>query len=237
MLTTAHRGTIRARPIVVRNADQNLRAMWRHWIFGAAIAVGAVLGDPAAAFSQGSPICEVLQLPLVEMSPALAQPPPSGWRLSAETTAYQAGQTVTLRIFNPLPKSVRGVLLWAKQGAQQGSGAFLVAPSGLWQHIPAPAGCGEWAVSHRNASPKQQGDLQFQWIADGNAGQTLFRAFLIENCGQLDCRAHQALTSFLILERVLHQNGFEAAPTRASMKSRAHINKKGQPQPPRSINN
>lgn len=232
MVTSARRETTRARPIVDPNADLISRAMRRR-IVGTAIIIGATLAGPAAAFSQGAPICEVLQLPLIEMSPALAQPPPSGWRLSAETTTYQTGQAVTLSISNPLPKSVRGVLLWAKQGAQQGSGAFFVSPDGLWRHIPAPANCGEWAVSHRDANPKSQAHLQFQWTADTHAEQTLFRAFLIENCDQPDCRAHQALTSFLILERVLHQDGFEAPPPRNSAKIQS--SKKGRPKPPLSM--
>lgn len=192
------------------------------------IAVSAAFGNYAAAFSQGSPICEVLQLPLVEMSPTLAQPPPTGWQLTSDSMAYQAGEPITLRIVHAQPKSVRGVLLWSKQSPQLGSGQFLVNANGPWQHIPPPAPCGQWALSHRNALPKPQSELHFQWLPDG-ADQTLFRAFIIEDCGLTDCRAHQALTSFLVLERALYRNGFEAASLHQSSALAPSAQKKGRP--------
>lgn len=177
----------------------------------ATVTLGAFLpSTPVVAFSQGSPICEVQQLPLVEMSPVLAQPPPTGWRLEVDRLAYVPGSRIRVRIVNALPKSVRGVLLWARQSPQSGSGEFLFAPAGPWQLIPPPAACSAWSITHRNAQPKAQSELVFDWKA-GDASHTLIRAFLIEDCGNTDCRAHQALTPILVLERALHIDGFETS--------------------------
>lgn len=180
-------------------------------IIAALIPGGLLQSAPAQAFSQGSPICEVQQLPLVEMSPTLAQPPPSGWRLESDRSAYTPGNRVRVRIVNTSPKAVRGVLLWARQSPQSGSGEFLIAPEAPWQFVPAPATCQAWALTHRNAQPKAQSELVFDWKA-GDAPQTLIRAFLVEDCGDTDCRAYQALTSIIVLERALQIDGFETAP-------------------------
>jgi hypothetical protein len=195
-------------------------------------ALSIAFSGHAGAFSQGSPICEVLQLPLVEMSPILAQPPPSGWRLTSDSMAYQAGEPITLRIVHAQPKAVRGVLLWSKRSPQLGSGQFLVSPNDVsWQYIPPPAPCEQWAITHRNALPKMQSELRFQWLPDG-ADQTLFRAFVIEDCGITDCRAHQALTSFLVLERALYRSGFEATNLHQSSAFPSSAKKKGRPESP-----
>lgn len=180
----------------------------------AALAI-AVFSVDAAAFSQGSPVCEVLQLPVVEMSPVLAQPPPSGWRLETASAAYAVGERLTLRVRHPDPeRRVRGLLLWAKRSAQTGSGEYLITDATRWQHVPSPADCGRWALTHRDASGKPQSQLQFDWIAD-DAPNTLFRGFLIEDCPQSDCRAWQALTTVLTLEATVFRSGFEADGTPA----------------------
>jgi len=102
---------------------------------------------------------------------------------------------------------------------------------GSWQLVPPPAPCGQWAITHRNALPKPQSELRFQWLSD-EADQTLFRAFLIEDCGPTDCRAHQALTPILILERALHRNGFEPTSVRQSKAIPFSRHKKGRPKSP-----
>ncbi|MCU0755198.1 MAG: hypothetical protein MUE46_08760 [Xanthomonadales bacterium] len=174
---------------------------------------GLLLPNVAAAFSQGAPICEVNQLPLVEMSPTLPSPPPSGWILVGERGSYLPGERLRLRVQHPDPaKRVRGVLIWAKRGPQSGSGAFLLEEPMRWQYLPAAAGCENWALTHRDATPKPQSQLSFAWEA-GAAPVTILRAFVIEDCAASDCRAWQALSNLLILEADVFRDGFEAAAT------------------------
>lgn len=166
---------------------------------------------PAAAFSLGAPICEVNTLPLVEMSSTLASPPPAGWVLDSRPY-YQPGQPQVLRVRNSVDalRRVRGVLIWAKSGQFTGAGSF--APGPLYQYIPAPAVCGEWAISHNSATPKTQAELSFTWTAP-MSGSPLLRAFLIEECGlpSGDCRSYQALTPIKVLYEAVFVDGMEDA--------------------------
>lgn len=168
----------------------------------------------AHAFSLGAPICEVNTLPLVEMSSTLASPPPAGWVLQSRPY-YQPGQPQTLRVRNTVDalRRVRGVLIWAKAGQFTGAGSF--SPGSLYQYIPAPAVCGEWAISHNSATPKTQAELEFTWTAPQSDTPLLLRAFLIEECGlpSGDCRSYQALTPIKVLNEAVFVDGMEdAAP-------------------------
>ncbi len=163
-------------------------------------------------FSLGSPICEVNSLPLTEMSPTLASPPPSGWTLETERAYFSPGASLRVRVRHPSPlKQARGILLWAKRSQFLGGGRFELPASGAFQYIPAPAACGEWAISHVNATPKSLDDLQFDWIPDTTA-PVILRAFIIEECFQPSggCRDQQALTPIVVLEEGVLVNGFEA---------------------------
>ena len=167
----------------------------------------------AGAFSLGAPICEVNTLPLVEMSSTLASPPPTGWVLQTRAY-YQPGQPQTLRVRNNVDalRRVRGVLIWAKASQFTGAGSFAVGS--LYQYIPAPAECGQWALSHNSATPKTQAELEFTWTAP-ESGTPILRAFLIEDCGLAsgDCRSWQALTPVKALYEAVFVDGLEdAAP-------------------------
>lgn len=169
----------------------------------------AAFSSPAGAFSLGAPICEVNTLPLVEMSSTLASPPPTGWVLQTRAW-YQPGQPQTLRVRNSVDaqRRVRGVLIWAKTGQFTGAGSFAVGP--LYQHIPAPAVCGEWALSHNSPTSKTQAELEFTWTAP-ESGTPILRAFLIEDCGLAsgDCRSYQALTPVRALYEAVFVDGLE----------------------------
>lgn len=164
----------------------------------------------AVAFAAGAPICEVATLPLTEMSPVLVDPPPSGWSLRSARAAHVAGQPLRFRVQHADPnKRLRGVLIWAKSGPSTGAGQFLVPSSGLYQHIPAPAQCGEWAMSHSSPNPKTQAELQFDWLPP-SSGTVIVRAFLIEDCGLPEgCRAWQALTPVLVVPEAVYIGDFE----------------------------
>ncbi len=170
----------------------------------------AAFATSAAAFSLGAPICEVDSLPVLEMSPTLADPAPSGWRLDIARDAYLPARPLRVRVANADPgKRARGVLLWAKTGPFTGAGQFLV-DSDLFQYIPAPADCGLWAVTHTSAVPKPLEDLAFWWVPP-DAGTVLMRAFVIEECGAESggCRDQQALTPLRALVPKLFFDGFE----------------------------
>lgn len=187
---------------------------------GAVWLASLLLMNTAAGFSQGSPICEVNQLPLLEMSPVLPSPPPSGWLLRSEARSYLPGERIRLRVHHPDPdKRVRGLLIWAKQGPQSGSGAFRIDDPLRWQFLPAGAGCDSWALTHRDAMPKSQAQLVFTWEA-GPAPLTILRAFVIEDCASSDCRAWQALSNLLILEAGISRDGFEGTADRKRTRSR-----------------
>ncbi len=162
-----------------------------------------------AAFSQGAPICEVHNLPLVEMSPTLASPAPLGWSLKVSRGIYMADRPLQVRVVHPeAGRRARGVLLWAKAGQFSGAGQFL-ADTELFQYIPAPAECGLWAISHTSATPKPLDQLAFWWMAP-EGGTVILRAFIIEDCDAPEgCRAHQALTQVQILEPRLFFDMFE----------------------------
>lgn len=164
---------------------------------------------PAWAFSQGSPICEVNSLPLLEMSTSLADPPPQGWVLQAPSR-FVPGASISVRIQHPDPtRRVRGVLLWARSGPFSGAGRFEVGDGTRWQYIPAPASCGEWAISHVDAQPKPQSMLAFSWTTS-EALPVILRAFVIEDCvAPQGCRDQQALTPVLQLQPALFIDGFE----------------------------
>ncbi len=165
----------------------------------------------AHAFAAGAPICEVNTLPLVEMSPTLADPAPTGWSVQANRSVYVPGQAMQLRIRNSNPaKAARGILMWSKSGPSAGAGQFLLQTKSLFQLIPAPAACGEWAISHNSSTVKTQPQLTFDWMPPAQ-GTVIVRAFVIEDCGlaQGGCRAHQALTPVLVLQPALFVDGFE----------------------------
>lgn len=171
-------------------------------------------GPLALAFSQGSPICEVNGLPLVEMSPTLANPAPAGWVLEA-AERYLPGRPLGLRLRNTLDpeRRARGVLLWAKSGPISGSGSFTLPGDGRWQYVPAPANCGTWALSHADAQPKNQTELYFEWTSGDPALPTLLRAFIVEDCGAPGgCRDQQALTPILVTQPGFFFDGFETDP-------------------------
>lgn len=162
-----------------------------------------------SAFSLGAPICEVNTLPLIEMSSTLASPPPAGWVLETRPY-YQPGQVQTLRVRNTVDplRQARGILIWAKLGPFTGAGSFATGP--LYQYIPAPAVCGEWALSHNSGTPKTQSELVFPWTAP-EAGTPILRAFIIEECGLGTgaCRSYQALTPLKALYEAIHVDGLE----------------------------
>jgi Reeler domain len=162
-----------------------------------------------SAFSGGSPICEVNTLPLVQMSPVLSEPPPTGWFLVPERASYVPGTALRVSIRNTDPgKLARGVLIWAKTGPTTGAGSFDLPSNGLFQYLPAFADCGQWALSHVSSIAKTQTQLQFTWQAPAS-GALIMRAFLIEDCTTAGgCRAHQALTDVVLLQEALFVDGF-----------------------------
>ncbi|MDW8479450.1 MAG: hypothetical protein RML12_05965 [Xanthomonadales bacterium] len=163
-------------------------------------------------FSAGSPICEVHSLPLVEMSPTLAHPPPEGWFLVAEAAVYHAGRPLRVRLRHPDPgRAVRGVLLWAKSAPTEGAGWFELPADGRWQYMPGSSNCGQWAISHRDGLPKGQALLEWRWHP-GESPAAVLRAFLIEDCGLPPggCRDQQGLTELLVLERGIFIADFES---------------------------
>lgn len=163
------------------------------------------------ANSQGSPICEVNALPLIEMSPTLANPAPQGWTLVAPARFFP-GRAVELRVGHPDPqRRARGVLIWAKAGQFQGAGSFALPANGRWAYIPAPANCGTWAMSHTDNQPKSLDQLVFHWTGNDTQG-VILRAFIIEDCSHpAGCRDQQALTPIVFLEAGLFADGFEDA--------------------------
>lgn len=179
------------------------------------LALGCVLLSLRSdAFSQGSPICEVNTLPLIEMSATLSDPPPVGWTLSAPRNYYVPGRMVRFQVQQPNPaKRALGVLIWAKSAPFVGAGSFMLDAGGLYQFVPAPAPCAQWALSHVSPAPKSPAQLRFDWLppnAGASNGVVIVRAFLIEACGVSGgCRAHQALTPVLVLQPALFVDGFE----------------------------
>lgn len=183
-------------------------------ILAAALLVGLACTRPAQAFSYGSPICEVQSLPLVEMSPTLATPPPTGWSLRIEKKRYSPGLPMRVSVVNTDPtKRARGLLVWAKSGPETGIGVFTGDPD-RFQTIPsALADCGEWAISHVTSASKPQDILHVDWTAPAGAtANVLFRAFVIEACGAPNgCRAYQALTPIVVKQAGLFDDDFEPA--------------------------
>lgn len=177
----------------------------------ACLAAASLLAPPAFGNSQGSPICEVNSLPLVEMSPTLANPAPQGWTLESPSRFF-AGQPVQLRLRHPdSQRRARGVLIWAKAGPTAGAGSFSVPENGRWDYIPLPTDCGTWALSHTDSLPKSLNELVFEWTGDSGPSAIL-RAFIIEDCSSPSgCRDQQALTPIVFIEAGLFADGFEEA--------------------------
>lgn len=185
------------------------------------LALSALAAAPAQAFSAGSPVCEVTQLPLVEMSPTLAQPAPTGWTLSSPRRHASAARPAQLQLSHPDPgRRVRGVLVWALSTGSielPPAGQFLIADDdSLYQRVAGA--CALATVTHRSAMPKRQDQLRFRWEPDTeDAAAVIFRAFLIEDCGQPSCAAWQALSfgpdgdRYLQVLPALFGSGFEAA--------------------------
>lgn len=179
------------------------------WTSALVLAAACLLPLSAFGNSQGSPICEVNSLPLVPMSPTLANPPPQGWTLQAPPRHFP-GRPVQLRLQHPDPmRRARGVLIWAKASATLGAGAFALPANGRWAYIPAPADCGTWALSHTDSQPKTLDQLAFEWTGDPGTGAIL-RAFVIEDCSHpAGCRDQQALTPIVFIEAGVFADGFE----------------------------
>ena len=173
-------------------------------------------GSVAQAFSSGSPVCEVNALPLTQMASVLREPAPSGWRVRIDSDAWYPGAIRRLRIEHPdASKRVRGVLLWVKGsnfGSPVGAGRFLdLGVIDRYQFVGGQ--CGEWSITHRDATPRGQSELLFAWQAPSAPAPSdlVVRAFLIEDCDPLPgvCLDAQALTEFLPLREVLFAEGFE----------------------------
>jgi hypothetical protein len=165
----------------------------------------------ARGFSLGAPICEVNGLPLIEMSPTLANPAPSGWSLR-HPPRFTPGRMLEIAVVNSdTSRRARGVLIWSKAGPNVGSGSFAVPGNGRWQHVPAPAECGTWALTHTDAQPKAQSELRFLWA--GEPAGVILRAFVIEDCqAPTGCRDQQALTPISFMAPVMFEDGFEPEP-------------------------
>lgn len=177
---------------------------------GIAPALLLVAGS-ANGFSAGSPICEVHSLPLVEMSPTLADPPPAGWYLEASRLVFYPNRPLAIRLRHPDPtKAVRGVLLWAKAGPALGAGHFDLPANGRWQYMPGSSNCSTWAISHADGLRKEQALLHWTW-RPGQDLAAVLRAFLIEDCPQPPggCRDQQGLSPILVLERGIFASDFE----------------------------
>ncbi len=159
----------------------------------------------------GSPICEVNQLPLVPMSSTLSSPPPDGWRLHSNRAVTSSGAGLRFTVSHPnTNQKLRGILVWVKRGDGTGGvGSFTT--SATFQHIPPPANCEQWALSHNNSDPKRWQDLSFEWTAPANLDETtlIARAFIIEDCNQPSCRSFQALTNVLEINTAMFVNGYE----------------------------
>lgn len=164
------------------------------------------------AFSTGAPVCEVSGLPVVQMSTSLASPPPTGWSLNFDADYYLPGAPVIVNVSNIDPlRRVRGVLIWAKLNAVSGAGRFELPDNNLFQFVPAASDCGEWALTHVDADPKDQSSLVFAWYPP-EQGSVILRAFVVEDC-EGDCRSYQALTPITSLSsELLLQASFEASP-------------------------
>jgi len=177
----------------------------KRWLLIVCLVPGASYG-----FSLGSPVCEVTSLPLVPMSATLASPPPAGWRLETTRAVFVPGRAVSVQVSHPQPSTqALGVLIWAKRSVSEGAGSFSV-DGDLYQFVPLPAECGQWALTHTSPVPKSLIDLRFTWVP-GDDAEVLLRAFLIEACGiPGGCRGHQALTPIKLLRPVLYFDGFEA---------------------------
>jgi hypothetical protein len=195
---------------MIRTSRPTRRALQSRVVRLLLVAIGAAGANPAGAFSSGSPLCEVLEpLPLVAMSPTLAQPPPEGWRLRVDARFYYPGRPVRVQVVHPDPsRRARGVLLWARSGPTTGAGRFQLPASG-YQYIPASSNCGEWALSHDSGEGKPQAAMRFFWEPDA-APSAILRAFLVEDCGLPPggCMDQQALTPIVALERGLFRDGF-----------------------------
>lgn len=184
------------------------------WKFNLALWVLLVvlgLGQKSWAFSTGAPICEVNSLPVVQMSSALASPPPTGWSLNFDTDSYLPGEPVIINVTNTDPlRQVRGVLIWAKLNAVAGAGRFELPDNNQFQYVPAAANCGEWALTHVDAGPKDQSSLVFEWYPP-DQGSVILRAFVVEDC-EGDCRSYQALTPIRSLaSELVFSDAFETA--------------------------
>lgn len=178
------------------------------------IAAALLLGGTQAAhgFSYGSPLCEVQSLPLAQMSPTLATPPPTGWSLRIDRKRYAAGLPMRVSVVNTDPtKRARGLLVWAKSGPETGIGVFSGDPDRFQTIPPALADCGEWAISHVTSTSKPQDQLHVDWTAPAGAtANVLFRAFIIEACDAPNgCRAYQALTPIVVKQPGLFDDDFE----------------------------
>lgn len=175
----------------------------------------SVAPGSVGAFSIGSPICEVAQLPLLEMSTTLSNPPPAGWTVRSSQPAFEPGGLLTLRIQNVDPgRRARGIVIWTKSGPTTGFGQFAIPANGEFQYVPPPAFCQQWSLTHTNGMPKEQSELQFPWTAplESPAGAVIARAFIIEDCvpdPKTGCRSHQALTPFLLMPEAMFLDGFE----------------------------
>jgi hypothetical protein len=97
-------------------------------------------------------------------------------------------------------------------GPSGSAGRFALDRAGLYQHIPAPAQCGQWALSQTSTAVKSQPDLVFDWTPPASGGAVILRAFLIEDCGQRSdgCRSHRALPPVTVLVEALFVDGPES---------------------------
>lgn len=171
--------------------------------------------NPAHAFSRGSTVCSVNQVPFAPMSDVLAVPTPTGWYLDVVSeTHYVANGLFSIQVRNTAPnKKLRGILIWANVFGEQGNGGFTNVDVGRFHFITDMGGCDNNALTHGDATPRTQDQYRFDYQAP-SAGFIEIRAFVIEDCGGAPgaCRAHQALTPMLSMTPRLFFSGFESLP-------------------------
>jgi hypothetical protein len=136
----------------------------------------------ALARSDGAPVCQV---DLAEMSTNMGSSSlssPNGWSLRGPAS-YSSGAPITISLGNvSTSQQFRGLLLWAETGGAGGLGSWVLNDSSFRN----PNSCA-WSLTHSSKESKAQRSFSFTPPSAGT-GPLVFRAFVVEECGESSCR-------------------------------------------------
>ena len=143
---------------------------------------GLLVAGSALAYRSGAPVCQVNLAAMSSSNMGSSNlVSPNGWGLRGPAT-YSPRKPIAISLVNAsAPQQFRGLLLWAETGGAGGLGSWVLEDAVFRNSDGCP-----WSLTHASGEAKAQRSFTFTPPAAGT-GPLVFRAFVVEECGQFNC--------------------------------------------------